>query len=114
MLFSCKKYKVEKVAPSMIGDWYHYTGIGYFFSIGIFESGRGNVWEKNEANNGRDSHMRAWLVKENNLIFSRLKEYTFHIDKYPTLADSLIINGFDTISAGRYYMILDGKYFRKN
>jgi len=98
----------------MIGDWYHHTGIGLYYSISIFKNGRGYIYEKNANNDGLDTQGRVWLIKDDKLIFSRFKREQFSIDSYPSVATTIMIDNFDTIQVGRTYMILDGHYFIKN
>lgn len=112
-LFACQKDKVNHKHARMIGDWYHCTGVGLYYSIWINENGRGSIYEVNATDDGLDTQSRAWLIKDDKLIFSRFKREQFSIDAYPDIATSTIIDNFDTIPAGKTFMILDGHYFRK-
>lgn len=113
VLFSCQKYKVNKAHPELIGDWIHYTGNGYYYAIYINANGRGSVYEYNVENDGLDTQSHVWLVKDNQLKFARRTWLVFDIDQYPVMADSAVVNNFDSIPAGRTFMILDGRYFLK-
>jgi hypothetical protein len=112
IFISCQKDKVNKAHPEMIGDWRHVTADGYF-AINIQSNGRGYIYEKTANNDGQDTQRRTWLIKKNKLIFSRFKREQFTIDLYPTLANTLLINDYDSVRAGQTYMILDGRYFIK-
>lgn len=113
ILMACQKNKVNRKHSEMIGDWYHYTGINLYFSISIFENGRGYIYEKTTNYDGLDTQGRAWLIKDNKLIFSRFKREQFFINSYPMVATDKIISEFDTIQIGQTFMILDGQYFVK-
>ncbi len=113
-LCACQKDKVNRTHSEMIGDWYHQTGIEFYYSISILENGRGYIYEKTLNNDGLDTQGRAWIIKGDKLIFSRFKREEFSINSYPTVATNIIIDDYDTIQIGETYMILDEKYFKKN
>ncbi len=116
-LIGCEKYEcVKDVAPEMIGDWVHYSANDGFHIIYIQKNGRGWMWGENDHGNTIDAQRRGWYVKDDILHHSRLGDgpnFAFTIDEYPTISASEIATPFDTIPAGNYYMVLDGRTYRK-
>lgn len=114
-LASCQKEKVIDIHPEMIGAWVHYTATHDYHFVIIDLDGYGYLeWYKNGAFDN-DTQPKRWFIKDNVLMLGRwaARDERFTIDHYPQTASSESIVGYDTLSSGEPYMVLDGHVFSK-
>lgn len=113
ILVSCKKKPVLEIDEKFEGNWTHYYGENWTETLSIQNNSRGDIDRDQDGAISRSPKYK-WLIKKNKLYHSWLTTKGHYvIDKYPTIADTEIINNFDTIPVGRAYMILDGNYYLK-
>lgn len=109
---SCKKKPANEIDEHIDGSWRHYYGENWYFDLTIQKNSRGEL-ERYENGMTSGTFKFKWLIKNNKLYHGWLcgKRDAMEINKYPTIADTIIINNFDTILDGRRYIILDGNYY---
>jgi hypothetical protein len=113
ILVSCKKKPALEIEEKFEGNWKHYYGENWIETISIQNNSRGDI-DRDQNGAISRSPKYKWLIKKNKLYHSWLTTKSYYvIDKYPSIADTVIIHNFDTIPVGRFYMILDGNYYVK-
>lgn len=112
ILTSCRKPALD-IDKTFEGSWIHYYGENMYEYLVIQNNSRGAVEHYEGGMIGRSLKFK-WLIKNNKLYHGWLETKGHYvIDKYPTIAETMIIDNFDTIPIGKMYMILDGAYYLK-
>ncbi len=113
VILSCKKKPIVEINKDFEGSWRHYYGKNSYADFYIGANSRGDIESYEEGMTARSMKFK-WLIKKDKLYHGWLatKDH-YKIDKYPTVAETLIIDNYDTIPIGRIYMILDGDYYIK-
>jgi hypothetical protein len=117
LLFSsCKKEPILTIDENFKGSWRHYTNEESYTEFFIQNDSKGDIvyYQPNGKESGKSKG--KWLIKRDKLYHGWLatKHLVYVIDKYPTIAETEIINNFDSIPIGKEYIILDGEYYIRN
>lgn len=113
IVISCKKEPLLDAAPSLVGKWKHYSAADDWHIIHIKEDGNGSMEWYIDGKLYRDTKERAWFMKDNILHFGKaaFNGELYEVQTYPSISGSTQIKNFDTLQAGRAYIILDGNYY---
>lgn len=113
VLLSCGKEELLLEAPSMVGNWIHYTSNEAWEIVYIQGDGTGYVEWYTNSKLHKDTDVKTWYVKDNRLFLGKTTfNFTpYDIETYPTLSGNTFIEGFDTMSAGKQYVVMDDKYY---
>lgn len=109
--------------PEFIGAW-KLRNINYIKYLEINTNSEGNIVYYDGVGNFESvTQTRKWLTKDDYLYFGQLgsddpigddkMDEKFKIDLNPTVSNSTIYTGYDTVFTGDIYIILDGKYYTK-
>lgn len=115
---SCHRKAVHKVQPDFIGNWYHREINGEKWHIEIDKKSWGTITVYNSENkdlNKFGENPRRWRYNEKHqeLTNGIISDY-FGVNQVPATTEVLIINGYDTIPAGRTYCIINNDYYLKS
>jgi|GEM_PF-5755800 len=117
---SCHRKFVHKSRPDFIGHWYHKETNGERWYINIDEKSWGDIIVYDADGNYSDKHLYGenpyrWRYNEKREeLTHRIIPDRFKVNQLPRVAETTIINGFDTIPAGRTYSIIKDDYYLKS
>lgn len=113
VFYACNKRNVINTHPEMVGSWRHITNNNEYQYIRIESDGRGHKAFYENGQFKSETEHRIWRIKNEILIFGRIKSKIdrYDINVYPTTATNDFIDGYDTISIGQKYMILNNKIY---
>ena len=112
ILFSCKKEKISKNHPELVGTWKEINGLDTYSKLAIENNGSGTLYDCHPGDCG-DIQFRKWRIKNNHLFYGVANDLG-EISQFPSTATSDIVLGIginDTIKSGSRYMILNHNYF---
>ncbi|AEA44802.1 hypothetical protein [Fluviicola taffensis] len=116
---SCHRKAVHKTHPEFIGRWYHEETNGESWYIDMDEKSRGVIWVygsdgnfSKDHNYGENPHKWRYNTKRQELTHGIISE-RFKVNQLPTVAETTIISGYDTIPIGKTYCIIKDDYYRK-
>nr|WP_294858815.1 hypothetical protein [uncultured Fluviicola sp.] len=116
---SCHRKAVHKTHPDFVGKWHHEETNGESWYIDMDGKSRGVIWVYGSDNQfskdyhyGENPHIWRYNEKRKELTHGVISE-RFKVNQLPTLAETTIINGYDTIPAGRIYCIIKNDYYLK-
>jgi hypothetical protein len=114
VIFACQKESALELNSDFIGNWKHNQKANKTVYLQIEKDSKGYIEYYENGKFKSDTQNRKWLIKKDKLYFGWLtsKDEKFSIDKYPSVASSMIINNYDTILIGETYIILDGNYYK--
>lgn len=97
----------------MVGAWKHYISANEIQYLSIESDGRGKIERYKDGKFDTDTKPRKWFVKNDYLMFGRItpKDEKFKINSYPIVATYNFIDGFDTVTLGDHYVILNNKIY---
>ena len=113
ILLSCNKEPILEVAPSLVGIWKHHSAVDAWHIIYIYENGKGIMqWFRNYKLY-KDTKERDWWMKNNTIYFGKtaFNGELYDVETFPTLTGQTFTDNFDTIYAGKRYIVLDGNYY---
>lgn len=110
---SCKKETVSEAAPSIIGNWKHYSENDAWHIIHIESNSEGRMEWYTNGKLYKDTKTRTWYMKNNTIYFGKLalNGELYEIIDFPVTSTSQTIELFDTLFAGKRYMKLDKGYY---
>ena len=118
-LQSCHRKFVHKSRPEFIGSWYHQETNGEEWFINIDEKSWGDI----SVYDADGSYSEKYLYGENPYrwrynekcgeLTHRIIPDRFKVNQLPSVAETTIISGHDTIPAGRTYCIIKDDYYIK-
>ena len=111
--FACKKEKVTKNHPELLGNWIEHSSDKAYHKLYIENESKGTLYECTRGASGdcADTQFRKWRIKNNHLFYGIANDLG-EILLYPTTATSDILFGTnDTIKAGEKYIILNHYYW---
>lgn len=118
-VLSCHRKAVHKNYPDFVGKWRHEETNGESWYIDIDEKSWGTISIYDAAGNytdkyhyGENPHIWRYNEKKRELTL-RLIPDRFKVNQLPTVAETTIIDGYDTIPAGSTYCILKDDYYIK-
>ena len=113
LLHSCNKNEVLLTHPEFEGNWHHYTDVKDYHYLTIKSNSRGYKMFYKNNDFESDTQERIWRIKNETLIFSRMKSKidSYSINTYPTISTTNFVDGFDTIVIGQKYMKLNNKIY---
>lgn len=117
--FSCQRKAVHKKHPELIGHWHHteYPNKKHWH-IDIADDSWGTVTVYDSTGNDlqyNGENGRRWRYKEkNSRLYNGIFSPHFQIDQLPEVAETQIIEQFDTIEIGDSYCVINGGYYRKS
>ncbi len=114
---SCQRKAVHKIRPDFIGYWRHKEIDGERWYIEIDKKSWGTVTVYGLDGKFSKEHLygenpRKWRYNEerqeltNGIISERFK-----VNQLPTIAETMIISGYDTVSTGMTYCIINNDYY---
>jgi hypothetical protein len=116
---SCQRKAVHKNLPDFVGKWHHeeINGESWYIDIGEKSWGTISIYDAegnytDKYHYGENPHIWRYNEKKQELTL-RLIPDRFKVNQLPTVAETTIINGYDTIPAGRTYCILKDDYYIK-
>lgn len=116
---SCQRKAVHKKHSEFVGNWSHKDTNGEEWYIDISEKSWGTitVYDANGSYSkehlyGENPHRWRYNEKKRELTHRLIPE-RFKVNQLPTIAETTIINGYDTIPAGRTYCIIAFNYYLK-
>lgn len=118
LVFSCKK-KVHKVHPELVGGWHHieYPNKNhYVLRIGERSHGTASLYDslnKELTFNGENPRKWYFNAKKNRLSCGLWGSPKFIVNQFPSIADTEIIDNYDTIPVGATYCIINNSYYIK-
>lgn len=117
---SCHRKAVHKKHPDLIGKWHHSETNGEDWYIDIDEKSVGFIWVygsdgeySKDYHYGENPHIWRYNEKRKELTHGIISE-RFKVNQLPTIAETTIINGYDTIPAGETYCIIKDDYYLKS
>lgn len=116
---SCHRKFVHKIHPDFVGHWHHEETNGESWYIDIDEKSWGNISVYDADGNytdkykfGENPHRWRYNSKRKELTHGMISK-RFKVDQLPATTETVIINGFDTIQAGKTYCIINNDYYLK-
>lgn len=118
LLIACNKLKrIEKIAPSFIGNWEYREQKSTVHTIYIQENGRGYIHGTSASGKEQDTQKRGWYLNDSTLYFSKYQnkvaDEQFQIVQFPSITDSNVIWNGDTIKSGSTYVVLGERVYLK-
>ena len=108
--FSCKKEKITKNHPELVGTWKEINGLTKYAKLEIKSNGSGILYDCYPGDCG-DIQFRKWRIKNNHLYYGVSNDLG-EITKFPQITSTDILIGTnDTIKGGEHYMILNHNYY---
>lgn len=113
LIISCKKETVQDAAPSLIGNWKHYSAQSDWHIIHINADGTGTMeWYAN-GELLEITKSRTWYFKDNTIYFGKIawNGELYEVLDFPSTSIAESIQLFDTLKAGKRFMKLDKGYY---
>ena len=113
VMSSCGKEKLLDSAPSMVGNWVHYDAPDAWEKVIIKEDGTGKVeWYTNNKLH-KETKVKDWLVKGNELFLGKVTFSLgpYDISEYPITSSATVIESYDTLVQGSRYCVMNSSYF---
>lgn len=110
--FSCKKEKISKNHPELVGTWTERNGESTYRVLEIANNSGGTMYTYFPGDND-DTQFRKFRIKDNQLFYGLVNNLG-EISQYPIVASNDISLGFGNnyiITAGKKYMIVNHNYF---
>ena len=110
---SCKKEKVIDAAPSLVGNWKHYSDEGNYHIIEIYDNSEGKMQWYVDNELEKFTKVRTWYMDDNTIYFGKiaLNGELYEVIDFPAVSGSEVIENFDTLKVGNRFMKLDQSYY---
>jgi hypothetical protein len=113
LLTACKKETLLESAPSLVGNWKHYSGDGDYHIIEIFDTGDGKMQWYVDNELEKYTKVRTWYMENNTIYFGKiaLNGELYEVIDFPAVSGSETIENFDTLKVGKRFIRLEEGYY---